>query len=391
MNKTTLALSLAASLFLSPAFADNNDRNTASIPRFDHVFLIMMENHSYGQIIGDSVNAPYINQLANSANLATNYMGVGHPSLTNYLEVVGGSNFGIENDNSPNWHNATPSPSLIDPIAGSGMDLATPAVDTTNNGTPAAPIYNVPFDAAPYVARTIADQLADANMSWKTYQESLPASGTVDQVNYSDGIYSNLSPADIVNSGNVQKLYAVKHNPFVYFENIQQNADPKNGLGNVVDFEGINGLYADLRSDDVPNFLFIAPNQCHDMHGVGNGSAFCAYDPNPPTQMNPTLIQMGDATVKQLVMAIKSSEAWKHGKNALIVMWDENDYSSNPNQVAMIVDTNYGVHGVKTNKPYNHFSLLKTLESGFGLDCLNHACDKNVQVMSDMFSTRPAR
>ena len=51
-----------------------------------------------------------------------------------------------------------------------------------------------------------------------------------------------------------------------------------------------------------------------------------------------------------------------------------------------MVDTNYGVHGVPSAVPYNHFSLLKTLEAGFGLRCINHACDANVAVMSDLFA-----
>ena len=58
-------------------------------------------------------NAPFINSYASTANLATNYYGVGHPSLTNYLEVVGGSNFGVINDFSPDWHNTTCVPSIV--------------------------------------------------------------------------------------------------------------------------------------------------------------------------------------------------------------------------------------------------------------------------------------
>ncbi len=74
-------------------------------------------------------------------------------------------------------------------------------------------------------------------------------------------------------------------------------------------------------------------------------------------------------------------------RNAIVVLWDENDYGAAPdtNQVMLIVDTNYGSHGVRSSQPYNHFSLLKSLEAGFGLPCLNHACDQNVNVMSDLF------
>jgi hypothetical protein len=69
-----------------------------------------------------------------------------------------------------------------------------------------------------------------------------------------------------------------------------------------------------------------------------------------------------------------------------VVVWDENDYSSLPNQVVTIVDTNYAPSGIQSNVRYNHFSLLKTLEAGFGLPYLNHAADQNISVMSDLFS-----
>ena len=116
------------------------------IPRLDHVFVIMMENHGFSQIVNNP-NAPFANQFAKSANSATNYFAIGHPSLTNYLEVVGGSNFGIRSDNNPDWHNGncttnlasgTPnldgpvSSGLVCPISGVGTDAATPAIDTTN-------------------------------------------------------------------------------------------------------------------------------------------------------------------------------------------------------------------------------------------------------------------
>ena len=356
MKKTVTALGLAASLLTGYAYADS------AVPPLNHVFVIMMENRAYDQVIGND-DAPFINEWAQTANLATNYFGVGHPSLTNYLELVGGSNFGITNDNAPDWHGATPMPNLNEPISGTGTDVETPAA--------IAP-FNIDIPATTYVGKTIADQLVEAHKSWKSYQESLPDTGA-DNVNYSDGDFSNLS-----NLSNVVALYAVKHNPFVYFANVQEGANPVNSLHNTVGFDGLNGLYADLRSGKVPSLSFIAPNQCHDMHGVGNGTAFCTYSTS-------TLAQMSDAALKKIVTAIKASPAWKHGNNAIVAVWDENDFGPEPNQVVAIVDTNYGVHGVSSNAPYSHFSMLKTLEAGFGLPCLNHACDANITVMKDMF------
>ncbi|MCU1270358.1 MAG: Phosphoesterase family protein [Acidobacteriaceae bacterium] len=404
-------LSLLAAAFTSTLFAAEGPV-PKGVTHLDHVFVIMMENHGYGQIVGNP-NAPFINKYAASANTATNYFAIAHPSLTNYLEVVGGSNFGVHSDNNPDWHNLTcvtnlasgiadtdnPASSAICPIAGTGTDAATPAIDYTNetSGTPGENnidgTLSIPA-ANNTLGKTIGDQLVNANKSWKSYQESLPLSGA-DNVNYSDGFYTDstdftqifptLNPP--LSQGDVVKQYAVKHNPFAYFQNVQEGTEPNNSLANTVGFES---LYTDLGSGKVPTFSFIAPNQCNDQHGRGNAGAFCNFDPisdGSQAGLNPALIYLGDVTVQRLVTAIKSSRAWHNGNNAIVVLWDENDYSlaPNTNQVLTIVDTNYGLHGVRSGQFYTHFSLLKSLESGLGLPCLNHACDASVKVMSDLF------
>jgi len=388
-KKTALTLGLAAALCSGAVWADEGEGH--AIPRLDHVFVIVMENQIYGHIYGNP-DAPFINGLATTANLATNYYGVGHPSLTNYLEIVGGSNFGIENDNSPAWHSnckssleagvpALGNSSLLAcPIKGSGTDAATLAQDPNQSSNI---VYNIPIPAAPAVAQTIADQLVAAGLSYKSYQESLPPYGA-DGVNISDGLLSDVtggfpSTTSPGAPSGTPHLYAVKHNPFVYFANVQAGTDPRNSLANSVGFER---LYADLSSGHVPNYSFIVPNQCHDQHGRGSGEVgpYCQTTPDHD------LILSGDQAVESIVGAIKASRAWDEGKNAIVVVWDENDYSVNANQVVAIVDTNYGVHGTTSNVAYNHFSLLKTIEAGFGLPCLNHACDSNVDVMSDLFA-----
>src|SRR5579862_5244451 len=75
-------LALLAPALVSTAFAAEGSV-PKGISELDHVFFIMMENHGYGQIFNNP-NAPFINQYAKSANYATNYFAVGHPSLTNY-------------------------------------------------------------------------------------------------------------------------------------------------------------------------------------------------------------------------------------------------------------------------------------------------------------------
>jgi hypothetical protein len=385
MKSTAIAVALTTA-FTAAAFADEDEHAKSRIPHLDHAFVIVMENHAIGQILNNPA-APYITRYARTANLAANFYGVGHPSLTNYLEIVGGSNFGVVNDNSPDWHNAncvsglaSSTPQLENtpdtcPIAGSGMDAETPAKDTTNEGTPDVPVYNDYLAPAFTVGKTIADQLVEAGLSWKSYQENLPSFGA-DRVNWSDGLLTDATPAPVYG---VPHLYAVKHNPFAYFANVQAGTNPRNSLKNMV---GFDALYADLASGHVPSYSLIAPNQCHDQHGRG------PKEVGPGCSDDAGTIAQGDATVKELVAAIKASPAWNHGHNAIVIVWDENDYGSEPNQVVTIVDTNYGVKGVASNVKYNHFSLLKTLEAGFGLDYLNHAADKDVKLMADLFATR---
>jgi hypothetical protein len=413
MKKSIASLALLGIALANPVCASEG-KVPEGVRHLDHVFVIMMENTAFGQIMNNP-NAPFINQMAQSGNLATNFYAIGHPSLTNYLEVVGGSNFGVQSDNNSDWHSTScttnlatgvantdnpPSPAIC-PISGIGTDAATPATDATNQ-TQVSFLNNIDgiqaIAAAEHTTgKTIADQLFETRRTWKSYQEDLPASGA-DRVNNSDGVYSNLTDFSKIQptlnppltSAGIVNLYAAKHNPFVYFQSVQEGRYAGLSLANTVGFDGVNGLYGDLASGKVPEFSFIAPNQCNDQHGRGNAGPYCNYNPltdGTPQGVNPALIQRGDETVKKLVTAIKSSPVWKEGNNAIVVLWDENDYSLTPNnnQVVLIVDTNYGAGGKKSGVRYNHFSLLKTIEAGFDLPCLNHACDANVQVMSDLF------
>jgi hypothetical protein len=393
------------------------------VPALDHVFVIMMENHAFGQVAGNP-QAPFINALMARANVGTNYFAIAHPSSTNYLEVVGGSNFNDLSDQYPNWHSncapniATgvtntdnPSTGLVCPITGrQGTDAPTPVIDSSMNETSAPPLTNIngvlSIPARHDIdGKTIADQLVAHGKSWKSYQEGLPLIGA-DGVNVSDGYYSiggnnalgvgvtsdfaALSTSgNPVSASNVVYLYAVKHDPFAYFASVQSGENPELSLNRIVSFEGDRGLYADLRTGHVPDFAFIAPNQCDDMHGRGNGTAFCNYDADDNgTQngLNPSLILQGDLAVQRLVTAIKASPVWSNSRSAIVVLWDENDYSTTTsNQVVLIVDTNYGRHHLRSQVFYDHYSLTKTLDATFRLPCLNHACDAGVQVMSDLF------
>lgn len=81
----------------------------SAVPAFDHVFVVMMENTDYSQIVGDLADAPYINGLFSQGALLTNYNGVYHPSDENYLALAGGDTYitgatYYPNVNDPNRH-----------------------------------------------------------------------------------------------------------------------------------------------------------------------------------------------------------------------------------------------------------------------------------------------
>ncbi len=234
---TTLGLVavLAVAWFVAPSIRGAASQAHAQtpfagsgVPKYQHIFYVMMENHSYDEIIG-SPNAPQINALAHTYGLATSYYGVTHPSEPNYVAAIGGSYYGIQDD--------------------------APFNSTANgvNHTISSP--------------SIVDQLEGADLTWKTYQQALPYAG------FTGTAYPSSSNA----------LYASKHDPFLNFAHIQNNPAE---LRNIVPD---TQLYTDLQSGNVPNFSFIAPDQCHDMHGLKSCSGDAA------------LLQAGDAYVANAV------------------------------------------------------------------------------------------
>jgi hypothetical protein len=303
------------------AQADTPTHATSGVPAYKHIFYIMMENHSYGEIIGNS-NAPNINALASQYGLATNYWGITHPSEPNYVASVSGSFYGIQDDNSWTTH------SITQPYLGS--------------------------------------QLEAAGLTWKTYQQSMPTDTTGKETDF------------VVNGA---RLYATKHNPFLNFLAFYPQSQVPAELAKMVPD---TQLATDLASDDAPNLAYIVPDQCHDMHGTKG----CSTDAQ--------IISEGDTYVNDAVQLIMSSKTWQEGNNAIVITWDENDFSptngfpgiaSGGGHVATIVIANHGPRGVKYDAPANHYALLLTIEDAFHLSCLRDSCPAqgNIQPMSPLF------
>jgi phospholipase C len=338
-----LALALGGVCWIAmPGLGSASNANSA-IPHYQHIVEIMMENTSYQTIIGNP-NAPKINALASQYGLATDYFGVTHPSEPNYMANIAGSFFGVQDDNQ---FYCTPALASTDP------NCAGTTVDHTVS------------------ASTLADQLTAAGMTWKGYFQSLPPvppSGVIMTGPNANGPYTFKWPSNSI------ALYASKHNPFVNFTGTQ------GALANMVPD---TQLATDLADNSLPNFSLIVPDQCHDMHGTGGCS-----DEN-------ALISSGDSYVGETVSKILDSKAWTQGRNAIVITWDEDDFSdqgapgtgccgADPGggHVATIVITNKGSYPITDATAYNHYSLLLSMEEAFGLPCLAHACDSSAGVVA---------
>jgi len=97
------APSNTASATPAAAAAGPCGRATSPPPSYDHVVWIVMENHSYSEVIG-AAGAPYENQLAAQCGSASRMFAESHPSLPNYIAMTSGSTQGITDDNGPSSH-----------------------------------------------------------------------------------------------------------------------------------------------------------------------------------------------------------------------------------------------------------------------------------------------
>ena len=93
---TALAAALTAAAGSAPASAATPA--APAVPAYDHVFVVVEENHGFTDVIGNPA-APNLNALARTFGLATSYFAVAHPSEPNYVALAGGSTFGIADDN----------------------------------------------------------------------------------------------------------------------------------------------------------------------------------------------------------------------------------------------------------------------------------------------------
>jgi hypothetical protein len=255
-----LAMALFSVPLLLSTGAAAGANGGGSFPSYNHVFLVINENHNYNQIIGNPA-APKINALAQDYGLATSYTGVGDPSEPNYVAMLGGSTFGINSD---------------DPYFFPGHTVK---------------------------ADNLMSELDGAGKSWKGYFQDMPYAG------YRGYCY----PAKCNGIPDSDTEYVAKHNGIVNFANMQNSTD----WAKQVPYQQLS---SDLSSRSVPNLSYIVGDECNDMHGA---PPWCV-DSGKAGDVNDTyLVSQGDNFVGQTVNAITSSPVWQTGQNAIVVTFDE--------------------------------------------------------------------
>jgi hypothetical protein len=348
----TRALLLTCGLFLAAGAVA-----AEAVPHYDHILVIIAENQSYAPMMSGAAT-PNLKRLADTYGVAANFFAEVHPSEGNYIAIVGGSTFGIHDDDAFYCH------------AGSTERYCDRA------GTPNYPDHTIK-------ERSLVDQLEEHRLSWKGYFQDLPEPGSLA---IRDPDPKALKP------GQIPALYAAKHNGFISFAHVQQDPDRARKI------VGFDQLDRDLESGDVPAYAHIVPHQCDDMHGVEGPNV-----PDDCTRENEDGRRArGDAMIGRLVDQIQRSPIWSApGNTAIVITFDEDGKPRDPadpqgccgfdpnspaefggGHIATIIVTNHGPRGLVDKTPYNHYSLLRTTEDAFGIaEHLNHAGDEAAGVV----------
>jgi hypothetical protein len=395
-----LACALGSSVLAGDHNHDDDVRTAAAQVR--HVFVIVLENKSFASTFGTSTQDPYLQgTLVPMGGLLTEYYGTGHVSLDNYISMISGQ---------------APTPDTDDDCL-PGLSGSVGNFNDVEQTGFASDGQVVASGGCVYSRqiRTLPNQLEDAGLSWKGYMEDMgndPARENATCAHPEIGVGTDHTNSAEAPSAEVPlgDAYATRHDPFVYFHSI---IDFPSCNTHVVNLDRLTADLAQVRT--TPNYVFITPNLCSDGHdGSGTGAAgtLCANG-------QPGGLTSADAFLKVWVPKIMASPAYQKD-GLLIITFDESNYTESvslngsqevvdivfpgetccdqqpgpnlagvrpatlallntPALVENIVINGYGgdrigalllspfvIPGSSSTIPYNHYSLLRSLEDIYG-------------------------
>ena len=182
--------------------------------------------------------------------------------------------------------------------------------------------------------RTIASAITASGRTWRMYAESMPA------------------PCTMHDAGR----YAVRHNPFLYDPAI--TGDRAACVQHDVPFDRLD---ADLAANRLPDYAFISPDLCNDMHDCD--------------------VATGDRWLSRTVPRILGSTAFRGSRSLLVVTFDEGVREDN--RIVTVLAGPAAKAGATSARAYSHYSLLRTVEDAWGIQPLT-ANDAGATAMSDL-------
>ncbi|MEO7217355.1 MAG: alkaline phosphatase family protein [Gemmatimonadaceae bacterium] len=360
---TALALSACAPI--------NVERSTtaAKPAPVRHVFLIVLENESYATTFSPNTKAPYLaDSLTRAGAFLTQYYGTGHSSLDNYISMISG---------------IAPTPAT-QADCGRFSEFVETGIAPDGQPIGAGCVY-------PAHVPTIANQLADAHLTWKAYMEGM---GNDPGRESATCAHPAIGARDETSRATATDRYATKHNPFMYFHSV---IDSPSCDSNVV---ALTKFQADLASaSTTANYNFITPDLCHDGHNA------------PCKNGEPGGLVSADAFLAHWVPIIMQSPAYRES-GMIIITFDEAasidasaccNEPSGPNtnlpgahgpgggRIGAVVLSPFVEPGTVSNVPYNHYSMLRSIEDLFGLGHIGYAAQAGlVPFGSDVYTRNPA-
>ncbi len=339
----------------------------AAQPPIGHVFVIVLENESASTTFGPGSPAPYLSQtLRAQGAYLPKYFATGHQSNDNYISMISGQ--------APNTENQADCQNFD--------DLAPGTIVSNGQAAGEGCVY-------PANVQNIGNQLLSTGRTWRDYNESMGATPSRES---SECGHPGVNMVDGTQKATAADSYATRHNPFVYFHSIIDDTT-------LCDTHVVN---LDLLPKDLstaantPNYVFITPDLCNDGHDA------------PCANGQPGGLPQADNFLRQWVPQITNSPAFKQQNGLLVITFDEAASSDSGSccgeipgpgspgpgapgpgggDVGAVLLSPCIAPGTVTQQPYNHYSMLRSVEDLFGLAHLGYAqLSGEVSFGSDVFT-----
>lgn len=326
-------------------------------PHINHVFIIVLENENADATFGPDAPKYLAQTLPSKGLFLPDYYATGHLSLDNYISMVSGQ--------APNP--ATQADCQL--FSEFAPGLPAPGGQVAGIGC----VY-------PRSVETVADQLEEKGLGWKGYMEDMANGAPEAPVSCR---HPEIGTLDDTQHAEVGDQYATRHNPFMYFHSIIDDAKSCNA--NDVDLSEMQGDLKERKTTAAYNF--ITPNLCHDGHD------------EPCVNGEPGGLVSANEFLRDRIPKIMDSPAYGH-HGLIIVTFDEAEAAGGEGDSSACCNEQPGPNttspgfttpgpgggrvgavllspcirkGTTSDADYNHYSLLRSVEDNFGLAHLGFA------------------